>query len=1372
MRKTIEIVRSVVSVVLLLIACIKAQAQTYPVQVNTQILAPYSPYLTDYTAVGAQRLIVNFTLNDPTLTEYRGKLRITIEGVGITIRTKQSFIPQRPLVLPGGSVPLMLYGEDLEEYFNPGNLDFAGLSKNQYEKGAKLPEGVYRFTIEVLDYNRNTVVSNKGTAIAWIILNDPPLLNLPRNETKAAILDPTNIAFTWTPRHTGSPNSAFTTEYIFKLVEIWPASRNPYDAFLSQQPLYEITTSSTQIVYGPAEPALIPGRKYAWQVQAKDTEDRDLFKNNGKSEVYVFQFGDQLGIPENLALQKANPSSLVVRWEQPTAGTDAVSYRVRYRPHNSRSHDEWYSELTSDQWKSIPQLQPNTEYEVQVRAEQSTQVSDYGPVKIFKTAIAGANDFVCKSDVSPPAVPVNAIPATQLGINDTLYAAGYEVLVREITANEGGTYTGSGMMIVPWFQSAKVRMTFKNIRVNEQHWLTAGEIKSVWNADSKFLVKSEKKVDSTNVPLNGELPVNIVATETLIEITGAAIATVTKDDEGNIEVYTTDGEKKVLPKGKSYSIADEVGNGYVVDEKGNITKTTADEARAAAGRGDRNYTIALTFNKGNGKYGFDEKKYEALSSYYQQVEGGHYIPWKAVTASQPDAVAATLEGTDIDADKVRFEINGSKVPAINSGSNYTLSVRGGAEGMVEELLALYTPSDTAKDNVLGKLNLVSYDQLTRNLVIVPVNGATIPGGLSSNILSQKLTEIYGQAVATWDVKIEPSIKVSLDDTFDDGESGLLTNYTGDMKKVIKAYGNLLDKTYYIFLVPKPKSGGSALGYMPRSKQAGFIFTDNLNSTTAITTIAHEVGHGAFNLKHTFSEFPSLSKSSTDNLMDYSSGQTLYKYQWDNIHNPQKVIGLFENDDESEMVLPCLGIFDDCDDVLAIINGIKSRVTNNAKLPVFKPDQAKNRKSLYDAYYLTVGDTDFNHILISNEILADTLLDPKIYYDFNSTNEDHECQAGFMLKANEKSLFKILIGSEKDSLSTFAKVEKLRKYIFGDLKPTGAKNEQITNAACSSGFCCTKCSRDLAMTQERLQLIFPNSTMISQNGAEFADIFNTALQIGKFNTCDRQAKLFAQIQHESIGFKARVEGQNSNGVDRDWPIDFILTYFNKSAGAKNHFFNQNFWDKTVYKSIITSNYYEKVDTLGTHKSEKSTDYYGKYNGKDQAQYHVKIPAGFKSDSTGKYKKYIVPVNQKVQYRKNMFIKAYDGANGNIKIAEDANTTDGWTYRGRGAIQLTGRSNYQRNQQEIAKKFNKVVDLLNQPELVATDNEVMVYSAIAFILQNVSNINNFDTMSIDQVSALVNTGSSGSPIENVNGGADRRERYKTLIENSNLFKCHDE
>lgn len=120
----------------------KAIAQSFPVNVNPVIHSPYSPYLSDYTEPGLQKLQVNIQLNDPTLPEYRCKFRLTIEGVGITIRTKQDFTPQ-PIILQGGGVPNILYGEDLAEYFNPANLDFAGISKADYTKGAKLPEGIY-----------------------------------------------------------------------------------------------------------------------------------------------------------------------------------------------------------------------------------------------------------------------------------------------------------------------------------------------------------------------------------------------------------------------------------------------------------------------------------------------------------------------------------------------------------------------------------------------------------------------------------------------------------------------------------------------------------------------------------------------------------------------------------------------------------------------------------------------------------------------------------------------------------------------------------------------------------------------------------------------------------------------------------------------------------------------------------------------------------------------------------------------------------------------------------------------------------------------------------------------------------------------------
>lgn len=875
-------------------------AQVFPVQVNSQLAPPYSPYLSAYTAPGSQNFIVQIRANDLTLSGYTCKLRISIEGVGITLRTKQTFMPQ-PLILEGGGLPRILSGEDLHEYFHPDALDFVGLTRSEYEKSARLPEGVYRFTVEVLDYNRGTVVSNKGITMAWIVLNDPPLLNLPANFSKVKLLDPVNILFQWTPRHTGSPNAAFTTEYIFRMVEIWPENRDPYDAFATQPPLYETTTTQNQIVYSLSEPALTGGRKYAWQVEARDTGGKDLFKNNGRSEVFVFQFGDALPTPENLRLRWAKPTTLAIRWD-PVKVPDAqqVRYRLTYRPRRRIPDQRWYETRTKFTDKTLYDLQPDTEYEFKVRTETELQESEYSETSIFKTLPEEEETFVCR-DAEPTPLPENTLPVFPLSINDTIRAGGYDVLVRGVMAVDG-KYFGSGFAIVPWFNAAKVRVTFENIRVNDRFWLTAGIIKSVWNAESKFLIEEQRPILPANAPKAGELDITIVSTDSLVTIEGAvqgtAIAAVTKDEEGNIVITTTDGGEQTLEKGVSYAIVDDTGNGYIVDSGGNIAKATSGEARAAAARGEREYDFSVRFARGHGRYGFDEKRFEALARYYQQLEDGVYAGWKALSSSAPDVIDSHVRAGDTDPRSMRFEAGATPIIPVSSGADkVTLNLQGKAAGMEEELLALYKPADSLPDKVIGKINLVTYDPLHYNLVIVPVNDALIPGGLSAYVISGSLNNVFNQAVVEWSVSIGQRLQVPLGETFDEGETGVFSNYTDDMKKVLGAWGRFEENTYYLFFVGEPRNMAT-LGYMPRGRQAGFVFVapHQGNTDEFLKTIAHELGHGAFNLKHTFSEH-NLPASTTDNLMDYSSGTALYKYQWDHIHQPQGVMGLFEGGEE-------------------------------------------------------------------------------------------------------------------------------------------------------------------------------------------------------------------------------------------------------------------------------------------------------------------------------------------------------------------------------------------------------------------------------------------------------------------------------------------
>jgi hypothetical protein len=577
-----------ISLVVVLIAgiCGSAYAQKYPVQVNTQLMPPFTPYLSDYTAVGSQQLMANFLVRDLTLPEYRCKLRITIEGVGITIRTKQNYIPRQPLVLPGGGIPYQVYGDEMEEYFHPDNLDFAGITRTQFAKSAKLPAGVYRFSIEALDYNRGTVVSNRGTATAWIVLNDPPILNLPRIDTKVRILDPTNIPFSWTPRHTGSPNAAFTTEYIFRLVEIWPAGRNPYDAFLSQQPLYETTTANTQIIYGMAEPALIPGRKYAWQVQAIDVEGRDLFKNLGKSEVFVFQFGDVLGAPENLRKEGSNASVINVRWDPAQTGATPQQYRLRYRAKKAADKSAWFENTTDQPFATLTALKAETEYELQVRAEAAPQYSDYSALYTARTEIATTATYACGTDGAVPDVD-NSTVLPILRVNDVVTLRNFQVTVTEVEGSNGD-FTGKGWMKMPWFNGGSVLVEF-NGHLNDKYQLVTGEFKSVYNKGSAAAqaIEDAHKIGEEPKPVASDSSATDQPPAYTVDGT---IDSVYVNDEGKIVVVDTDGKESTLEPRTDASgnpqetvVSDSAGNSYTVDQDGKVTKNEGAEAGTPGG---------------------------------------------------------------------------------------------------------------------------------------------------------------------------------------------------------------------------------------------------------------------------------------------------------------------------------------------------------------------------------------------------------------------------------------------------------------------------------------------------------------------------------------------------------------------------------------------------------------------------------------------------------------------------------------------------------------------------------------------------------------------------------------------------------------------
>ncbi|WP_164732867.1 hypothetical protein, partial [Flagellimonas marinaquae] len=284
-------------------------AQIFPVQVTPQILPPYSFRLSDYATSTREKLFVNLLLTDAMESGRRVRLRMNVEGPGISFRTVDFVAGAAPIVLNGG-VNLRLSNFDLRPYFELNNL--IGISPQQY--GQQLPEGQYRFCFEVYDQFSGQRISNNSCANIYLQLNDPPLLNVPFRGDVVTAQQPQNLIFNWTPRHI----NAAGVQYEFTLKELWDTGMDPQASFFAAPPLYQTTTFANTLHYGPAQTPLLEGRTYGWQVRAFVSDgftETSLFRNSGMSEVYHFTYRADCHPPRFVLSEAQNARTVRITWQ-------------------------------------------------------------------------------------------------------------------------------------------------------------------------------------------------------------------------------------------------------------------------------------------------------------------------------------------------------------------------------------------------------------------------------------------------------------------------------------------------------------------------------------------------------------------------------------------------------------------------------------------------------------------------------------------------------------------------------------------------------------------------------------------------------------------------------------------------------------------------------------------------------------------------------------------------------------------------------------------------------------------------------------------------------------------------------------------------
>lgn len=540
---------------------IRSLGQSYEVQANIQVLPPYSVFLSDYTSPVSNKLNVTLMVNGAANLDYNVKLKFSIKGEGITIQTSPGFMPT-PVKLYAGTIESYT-GADLSAYFDPANLVFSGITKEQFMKTGRLPEGIYQFSVQVVEYNRSIPVSYPASAMAWIILNDPPMWITPQANEKVKHQDPQNILFTWLPRHTGSPNSAFTTEYEFTMVEVHPDNRNPNDAINTAIPIYKTTTTNTSLIYGPAEAPLVVGRKYACRLRAYDREGKDLFKNQGYSEVLAFTYGSECSYPKNIKAEVTGYESVKLAWLPSSGNTE---FHIRYRV-KGKEGANWYNDKSYITNHTIKGLKPAT-YEVAVKSVCNSMEGTYSPVDTFTIPYKPKNDFQCSDQ--PQKQPLGKeVLKRQLKPRDTIRVSGFNIIVTDIQEQTAEGYTGKGVVQMRFMDNARLSASLRKVKVNEEYQVIAGEVTLDQAYVQTIDPQTKDKIDDVLTTLNQTTNNIDKYTDNAVKaIQGAeeVLATV-QNLPDNIQNTIEDGKEKIL-QGKEMIANGDADGGMALLQKG------------------------------------------------------------------------------------------------------------------------------------------------------------------------------------------------------------------------------------------------------------------------------------------------------------------------------------------------------------------------------------------------------------------------------------------------------------------------------------------------------------------------------------------------------------------------------------------------------------------------------------------------------------------------------------------------------------------------------------------------------------------------------------------------------------------------------------
>ena len=418
---------------------------------------------------------------------------------------------------------------------------------------------------------------------------------------------------------------------------------------------------------------------------------------------------------------------------------------------------------------------------------------------------------------------------------------------------------------------------------------------------------------------------------------------------------------------------------------------------------------------------------------------------------------------------------------------------------------------------------------------------------------EQVARIYEQAGVSLATQVSaPLLIAGLDwgEVLDD-QTSPLANYSSQMRQVIRAFKEQQDteaETAYVFLLALAKSSQDKRGYMPKKRPYGFVFSGphHGRNEELAKTIAPELGHGLFRLEHTFQTYPALTRGSTNNLMDYDElGTQLQKYQWDYVHNPQAMLGWFQ-DEEDNASYDCPRWFskdDDCESVGEVLRMTRKASENKSELITY----GSTWKKELVASDIEVNGVRFAKIKIINMVNEGDKVSyfTRDYQDFKQSylNAEGKIETleGFILQTASSvsssgklipsiPAVKILLYEEPDIFEE--RKNLLEAYLFGGEDSKAATLKVIDTEDEKTG------KREEKTSEEKIEAVLTHATTATEVGSRFTKA--TAC-----NICVRAALYL--IKGDSALFP--LDGSGYHDPNNDYISREIKGYITPNGNAK-------------------------------------------------------------------------------------------------------------------------------------------------------------------------------------------------------------------------------